>query len=110
MPPEDVSHLPELCENESSVTLGQGLLEHLRETGKFAAASGQCAAILEQQGGVVAGLLELRDHGKDQAPALDSLRLFHPADDPPFVYVSYQAVSNLHLFRTPYDNLSLCAG
>ena len=72
---QQVAHLTILREDQRVVALRDHLLEHLRQTGQFAGATGQLALpLLEVVVGVVADLLERRQQRQDVAPALEPAR------------------------------------
>ena len=64
-----MAHLAELCEQERGAALGFGLLEHGQETSELGGAPVEAAAVAEEEGGVVADLLEAQQEEQDLGAA-----------------------------------------
>ena len=64
------AHLGVLGEDERAVIHGERFFKHLGQADQFAAASGKCAAVMQEERGVIADLLELGERGQDLTTAL----------------------------------------
>jgi len=69
-------HLGVLGEDQCPVSLGDHRFQHLAQPLQRAAAAGQGAAVVQEQGWMVAHRLERGEGRQDQAAALDPLRRF----------------------------------